>query len=176
MTWLRRRLQLFPVLWLTALWALFWGEITFANILSGLVLAVLVLVVFPLPRLITGVRLRLWAFVVLVVRFVADVVVASFEVAWMAVRPGGVPRSSVVTIPLRSRNELFHTLVGVLMSLVPGSFVINLDSTRGLLSMHVIDVKTPEEADGFRRRVLQQEDRVLRALAAEPSRTTAGAS
>ena len=143
------------------------GEITVANLLAGAVMGAVVLTVLPMPRVIVGVRLHPARFVVLFVRFLRDVVVASFQVAWLTVRPREVPRSSVVTIQLRSRNELFQTVVGEMMSLVPGSLVVDLDAETGRLSMHLLDVETRRQADDFRRRVLDQEQRVLQALAAK---------
>jgi multicomponent Na+:H+ antiporter subunit E len=77
-----------------------------------------------------------------------------------------VPRASVVTTQLRSRNELFQTMVAEMMSLVPGSLVVDLDPGTGRVSMHVLDVETATEAEAFRRRVLDQERRVLAALSA----------
>lgn len=168
-----RRLQVFPVLWLTVIWVLLWGDVTVANALSGLVVSVAVLTVFPLPRLIVGVRVRPVRLVLLALRFLGDVVVASMQVAWFAVRPRPVPRSSVVTVPLRSRNELFQTVVGEMMSLVPGSLVVDLDVDSGRLSMHVLNVETPRDADVFRAQVLDLESRVLAALAADPRKEVA---
>jgi multicomponent Na+:H+ antiporter subunit E len=164
-----RRVQLFPVLWLTAAWVLLWGNLSFANVLGGLVLGSLVLLVFPLPRLVVGVRVRPLPFAGLVARFLLDVVVASVQVAWQAIRPGAVPRSSVMTIQLVGRNELFQTIVGEMVSLVPGSLVIDLDGEHGLLSLHYFGVSSKERLEAVRAEVLALEQRVLRALAADPA-------
>jgi multicomponent Na+:H+ antiporter subunit E len=163
-----RRPQPFAVLWLTAVWVLLWGNLSAANVLGGLVLSLFVLTAFPLPRIIVGVRVHPWWLVVLGTRFLWDVVRASVELSWLAVRPQAPPRSSVVTVPMRSRNELFLTIVGEMASLVPGSLVIDLDGEQGLLSMHVLGVDSPESADAFRVSMWALERRVLRALAAEP--------
>src|SRR6185312_12962774 len=45
----RRALQWPAVLWLTVVWCLLWGEFTVGNVLAGVVVAVGVLVLFPLP-------------------------------------------------------------------------------------------------------------------------------
>jgi multicomponent Na+:H+ antiporter subunit E len=162
------RRQPFAWLWLTVAWTLMWGTVSAANVLAGMVVAAVMLAVLPMPRVVVGVRVHPWATLVLVLRFLVDVVVASFHVAWLAVRPGRPPRASVVTTRLRSGNELFQTLVSEMMSLVPGSLVVDLDPDSRALSMHVLDVETPEQADAFRRRVLDQERRVLAALAESP--------
>ena len=148
---------------------LLWGNLSWANVLAGLVLGTAVLLAFPLPKLTVGVRVRPLALLRLVVRFLFDVVVASVHVAWLAVRPKGAPRSSVITIPLVSRNELFQTIVGEMVSLVPGSLVIDLDGERGLLSLHYLEVETREDLERVRAGVLALEQRVLAALAADRS-------
>lgn len=157
----------FAWLWLTATWVIMWGEVTVANVLAGFLVGAVVLTALPMPPVIVGVRLHPGRFVVMVVRFFRDVVVASFNVAWLAVRPRDVPHSSVITVQLGSRNELFQTVVGEMMSLVPGSLIVDLDAEAGRLSMHVLEVETAREADEFRQRVLDQEHRVLQALASE---------
>jgi multicomponent Na+:H+ antiporter subunit E len=163
---LRDRIQPFPLLWLTLVWTALWRDLSLGNLLAGALVGAFVLVLFPLPRLVVDVRVHPAAFVVLVVRFLADVVRASLSVAWRAVGPGAVPHGSIVTVQLRSRDELFQTVTAQLVSLVPGSVVVELDSPRGLLSVHVFTARTATDLAAARASVLAQEDRVLRALAA----------
>lgn len=171
MMWARRlvrvlgsRVQWFPLLWLTTVWVLLWGTVTVANVLSGLLLAALVLLVFPLPRLAVGVRVRPLPLAVLIGRFLADMVTASAQVAWLTVRPGRTVRGVVVDLHLRGRNELFQTVTAEMVALVPGTVVIDLDAPTGTLTLHLLDVRNRREAEQVRRRVLAQEARVLRAL------------
>lgn len=161
--------QAFAWAWLTVAWVVMWGTVSVANILSGLVLGALILTVLRMPPISVGVRVHPVAGIVLLVRFLLDVVVASFHMAWLAVRPGRPPAASVVTTQLNTRNELLQTVVAEMMSLVPGSLVVDLRPDSGRLSMHVLDVGTPAQADRFRQRVLDQERRVLAALSAPAS-------
>jgi multicomponent Na+:H+ antiporter subunit E len=156
------------VLWLTAVWVLLWGNVSWANVLSGLVLACIVLVAFPLPRLIVGVRLRPAAFAWLLVRFLWDLVFASCVVAWQAVRPGPVVGGRVLKVRLQAEGELFQTITAEMTALVPGTVVIDLDGQSRILTLHALDVETDEEVEQVRQQVLALERRVLRALAADP--------
>ena len=45
----RRTLQWPVLLWLTVVWTLLWGDLSVFNVLSGLVVAIVVCQVFPLP-------------------------------------------------------------------------------------------------------------------------------
>jgi len=163
-----QRVQWVPALWLTVVWVLLWGNLTAANVLAGLVLSVIVLVVFPLPSLVVRVTVRPVALTVLLVRFLADLALASMQVAWLALRPGpGVP-GIVVDMHLRSRNELFQTITAEMVALVPGSIVIDLEPGTGTLTLHLFNVSTRREAEQHRHRILAQEARVLRALDPDP--------
>ncbi|HEX5511684.1 MAG TPA: Na+/H+ antiporter subunit E [Actinomycetales bacterium] len=165
----RRSITPVGVIWLTVVWIMLWGNISFANVIGGLVVALLVLAIFPLPRLIVGVKVRPIAFVTLLVRFLFDVVKASVHIAWVAVRPRAVPQSSVMVVQLVGREELFQTIVGLMVSLVPGSLVVDLDSRRGLLALHYFGVSDERKLESARADVLALEQRVLKALAADPA-------
>lgn len=159
-----RRLSWWSVSWLTVVWVLLWGSPSAVVVAGGVLTALLVLVVFPLPRVRVRLRLRPWAFVVLVSRFLADVVVASFQVAWLTVRPGPTIRGAVMDLELAGDDELLQTITAEMTALVPGTVVIDLEPSTRLLTLHALDVSTPRQAKAVRRRVLGQEARVLRAL------------
>lgn len=162
-----RRVLPVPLAWLTAIWVLLQGSLTWGNVVAGLLLGALVLVAFPLPRLVMGVRVRPVALVVLTVRFLSDLVVASCRVAWQAVRPGPVVTGRVLQVQLVGEADLFRTITAEMVALVPGTVVIDLDSSSGLLLLHALDVHTEEEVEATRRDVRGQERRVLRAFAAD---------
>ena len=153
---------------LTLVWVMLMGEVTLGNVVGGVLAALVVQVVFPLPSLVMGVRLRPWSFLVLVVRFLWDMTVASVQVAWLAIRPGPVVGGVVVDLRLRSDNDLFQTITAEMVALVPGTVVVDLDGASRLLTLHVLDISTRQEAEEVRHRVLAQEARVLRAFDPDP--------
>lgn len=158
------RLSWWSLTWLTAVWVLLWGSPSPIVLAGGVLMAFLVLVVFPLPRVRVRLRLRPWAFVLLVARFLADVVQASFQVAWLTVRPGPPMRGVVMDLELAGDDELLQTITAEMVALVPGTVVIDLEPSTRLLTLHALDVSTAREAKAVRRRVLAQEARVLRAF------------
>lgn len=162
-----RRLQWGPVLWMTAAWCLLWGEVTVGNVLAGAALGVVVVTVFPLPAVGFGVTVRPWPLVVLVVRFLYDLVVASIQVSWLAVRPR-LTHGVVVDLELRGRNPFLQTLTAEMVGLVPGTVVIDLHPESGILTLHVLEVSNRAAAEAIRRDVLGQEARVIRALDRDP--------
>ena len=170
----RRRPQWWAVAWLTVVWVLLWGDLTWANVLAGLVVGVLVTWGFRMSPIAFGGRVRPWRLVVLVVRFAVDLVVASFEVAALALRPGWTPHGAVIRVQLRSHSDLYLTLTAELVSLVPGSLVVEARRHTGVLYLHVLDVAHSGGVEGMRARVLAQEERLLRALASPAELAGAG--
>lgn len=154
-----------PVIaWLTVVWLLLWGDLTAINLVGGLLVSCVVVMVFPFPRVSVDGAFRPWAVVVLVARFLADLCVASFAVAWLAIRPRTPPPSAVLMIDLVSRSELRQTLTGELISLVPGSLLIELDSEGRRMWLHVLDAGTPQRVVEARRKARLQEHRLLLAI------------
>lgn len=164
----RSRIQWGPALWMTVVWVMLWGELTVGNIVGGALVSVAILLVFPLPRLAVDVTVRPWGVTILLVRFFTDMVIASVQVAWLALRPGKVVRGMVVDLHLHGRSELLQTITAEMVALVPGTLVIDLDSRSGTLTLHVLDITTRAEAERVRRAVLAQEERVLRAFDRDP--------
>ncbi len=150
-------------------WLLLWGDVTPLLVAGGLLVAVLTMLVFPAPpRMFTG-RVHPWHLVVLIARFGFDLVVASVQVAWIAVRPAPPPLSAVVRVDLTCRSELLMTITSELVSLVPGSLLIDLDADRSRIWLHILDAHRPGTPDRVRAQVLGQERRVLAAFG--PDRT-----
>lgn len=166
----KKKLPISPVavLWLTVVWVLLWGTLDAMTVLGGVLVALLVLLVFPLPRLEMKQRIHPWPMVVLIVRFLSDVVVASLHVAWLAFRPGPTPRGLVMDLQLNGDDELQQTITAEMVALVPGSVVIELDSPERILTLHYIGITTRVEAEQVRRKVLAQEARVIRAFHPDP--------
>ena len=163
------------VAWLAAVWVALWGDLSWANVLAGLALGALVTVAFPMAPIGRHGRLDPWGLVVLLARFLVDLVRASAEVSWLALRPGRAPRGAVVCAQLRSHDDLHLTLTAELVSLVPGSLVIEANRQTGRLYLHVLDLEHSGGVAGVRASVLAQEARVLRAFGWRDGRAEAGA-
>ena len=164
----RRRISPGSVVWLTAVWVLLWGVPTPLTVVGGLLVAVTVLLLFPLPRVQVSMVVRPTATVVLLARFFWDLVRASLEVSWLAVARGPTTRGAVMDIELAGDEELLQTITAEMVALVPGTVVIDLELHERLLTLHALDVTNLRQAQTVRRRVLAQEARVLRAFHPDP--------
>ncbi|MEV4661122.1 Na+/H+ antiporter subunit E [Micromonospora echinofusca] len=170
----RRRNRIVAVTGLTSVWVLLWGTLSWANMISGLVLSVVLLAVFPLPPVTFAGRIRPLPLARFWVRFLRDLVVASAQIAWLAVRFGQPPLSAIIAVPLRVNTDLNLTLTAEALSLVPGSLIIEADRATGTLYVHVIGVRSREEVERFRQGVLDLEGRIVAAIGSpeELSRVT----
>ena len=159
---LRQQLPLLVALIL--LWMMLWGSVTALTILTGVLVAVLVTRALYLPPVALSGRFHLGWMLVFLARFAVDLVVASFEVAWFAFRPKGVRRSAVIRVDLTTRSDLVLTGTALVVSLVPGSVVLEVDRPHSVLYVHSLGIDTPERVERTRSHVLELERRLLRAI------------
>lgn len=154
-----------PLLLVMALaWGALWQDFGLHVLLAGLMFAVLVTVLFPLPPIPFSGRLHPWPALVFAVRFLADAAASSVSVAAAILRRGHRVRSSVVAVPLRSRDDLVVTLVSHALALVPGSIVLDVDRASRVLYLHCLDTTTPAQARRHREKALRVEALVIRAV------------
>ncbi|RBY96178.1 Na+/H+ antiporter subunit E [Blastococcus sp. TF02-8] len=160
----RLRHQLPLVVWLVLVWILLWGTWSWANLVSGLAVALGVLVLLPLPPVIGGVRLRPAALLAFVGHFVVDLFVSGAQVAWQAIGPGGVRRGAIVSVQLRVDSDLLLTMVAEAISLVPGSLVLDLDRERRRIAVHLLHARDEDDVARQKAAVLETEARIVRAF------------
>lgn len=150
--------------WLVLVWVMLWGTWSVGTILAGVVVAVGIAVLLPLPRVALDRHVRPFRLFRLLLVFLRDLVVASVHVAWLAVRPGPAPRNAVVGVRLQTESDLVLTIVTEMLTLVPGSVVIEVSQAEHTLYAHVLDMPDVAHVDEFRGRVLELEERVVRAI------------
>lgn len=147
------------------LWCLLWGGFSLQNVLGGVLVALLVFVLFPMPPTGHELTLRPVRFTLFALRFLYDVVVSAVQVSYFALRPGPQPPGSVIAVTMASRSDFFLTFTGVLCTLIPGSVVVEAQRATGMLFLHTFNAGTPEEVERARAGVRAQEERLLWAIA-----------
>ncbi|MGB3413139.1 MAG: Na+/H+ antiporter subunit E [Microbacteriaceae bacterium] len=149
---------------LVLLWMLLWGDFSILSFLGGALIAVIVGIVFYLPRVQLAGRFNLWYFLVLGVVFFADVFIASFQVAFQAIWFGHQPKNAIVKVQMRSQDDMIMTLTAEAISLVPGTIVVEQDRNNGILYLHALNVGDLAGVEKVRRASLAQERRIILAL------------
>ena len=114
--------------------------------------------------LVGGTRVRPVSLLLFLGHFVFDLVSSGALVAWQTVRPGGIDRSAIIMVRLRTDSDLLLTILSESLTLVPGSMVIDLDRERRTIALHILHVHDEADLERQRASVLAQEERVVRAF------------
>ena len=171
---LRQELPL--LVWLVFVWGALWQNFSPGNLLFGALIAVLVARLFYLPPVELGGRFNVLRAVPFALMFLGKVVAASFQVLYLAVVRGPKVVSAVVAVPLRSHSDLLVTATGHVISLIPGSLVVEVDRSTSTLYIHGINVRNAEDAAKLRKEVRDTEAGLIRIMGTkdELSALTAG--
>jgi multicomponent Na+:H+ antiporter subunit E len=149
---------------LTGVWMLLWDQVSLFLVLTGLLVALLVGLVFPLPPIDLHGRFRPLQGLRLVARLLVDASRASVDVVRLAFRFGTVPRSSIIRVQLRSRSDLYLTVTAEQVSLVPGTIVLEVHRATSTLYLHVLGATDEAAIASAVQGVFDAEARALRTF------------
>ena len=160
----RVRPRLVEVGWLTLVWVLLCGTVTAKTIVGGLLVAIAVTVLFPLPPMASRLPLRPWRILRLVGWLVVDLFRSGVAVAWETLRHGPRARAGIVSVPVLAGSARVVAMVAGALALAPGSFVLQLDRAGALWYVYALGLAGPADADRVRRQVLELQRRVIAAF------------
>lgn len=160
-------LKVWVVVWLVLVWLLLWGTISVANVLSGLVVALLITLLLPLPAVPVQGKVHPLSLLWLALNVAWWLVESSTQVAWLALRPGRPPLSAVLRARLALKSDLVLALGVNIMNLTPGTIVLEIDQTRRLVYVHVLDVGSQRSVDRFYRQAAKLERLLVAAFERE---------
>jgi multicomponent Na+:H+ antiporter subunit E len=160
----RAGLRVWVLCWLTLVWILLWGTVSAANIVSGLAVALVITVLLPLPAVPVEGRVHPLSVLRLIVTVAYYLVVSSVQVAWLAIRPGTPPLTAVLRAHLAIKSDLVLALAVNVINLTPGTIVLEIDQTRRMLYVHVIDVGSERTVQRFYRQIAQFERLLVAAF------------
>lgn len=134
------------VVWLAAVWVMLWESLTWANVLGGIVVAVVVLRVVPSHRVGARVGFRPLAFLRLLSHFGVQLFLAAAKLSWEIFTPRNTINPAVVTVHLSTRVPGILAMVANMVSLIPGTVTLDVDPERRTLTMHVLHLTTLDAA------------------------------
>jgi multicomponent Na+:H+ antiporter subunit E len=150
-------LRIWVLCWLILVWMLLWGTISAANVLSGLAVALVITVLLPLPPVPIEGKLHPLSLLRLVVQVAYYLVLSSVQLAWLAIKPGPPPRTAVLRAHLGLKSDLVLALAVNVINLIPGSIVLEIDQTRRMIYVHVIDAGSDRSVSRFYHQVAEVE-------------------
>lgn len=160
-------LRIFAVSALATVWTLLWGRFTIPNILVGMAVAVILMVLLPLPPVPVQGRLHPVSLLQLGGLFGWYLVASSVQLMWLAIKPGPPPLTGVLRVQLTVKSDLVLVLASSITTLIPGSIVLEIDQVRRILYCHVIDVGSARSVERFYQQVAQVERLLLAAFERE---------
>jgi multicomponent Na+:H+ antiporter subunit E len=161
-TTLKKELPL--LIWLVVVWGALWRDFSAGNLIFGALIALGVVNLFYLPPVELSGRFNIFHAVRFAGHFVFQLVQASIEVFWLAVRRGPEIRNAVVAVQLRTHSDLIVTAVGHTLSLIPGSLVVDVDRSTSTLYVHALNVASAQDAADIRAEIRASEARLIRVM------------
>ncbi len=156
------KLELPLIAFLAFVWMALWQQFDLGTFIIGLVYATIIVRIFYLPPLRGTGRINVFWGLIFTVRFLAKMVAASFQVSWVVLRRGPTVRNRIISVQLRSHDDLMVTLVGHSLALVPGSLVVDVDRTTATLYLHCLGVTDDHGAEKIRQDALRTEALLIR--------------
>jgi multicomponent Na+:H+ antiporter subunit E len=148
--------------WMVVLWVVLWGEVTVANVVSGVAVSAVLLLLLPLRR---GARGRFYVRPLRAVGFVlwllVQIVRSNLLVAWEILTPRDRIRAGVVSVVLPPCSDGLVTLVANCITLTPGTLTLEVRREPTTLYVHVLHLR---DIDDVRHDVLDLLRRVVRAF------------
>jgi multicomponent Na+:H+ antiporter subunit E len=158
---------------LVTLWVLAWGSLTWANLISGVVVAAGVVLALPEVRrrrqrmIVRPVPLGRFAG-----RALRDVVVSNAMLAREVLRPRPRIRTAVVRVPLPGCSDEMLTVLTNVVALTPGTMPVEVENDPPTMFVHVLHF---DDADKVRREIGSLHHQLVRAFGTPDEIAAAGA-
>ena len=160
------------LVWLTVLWVALWGDLSVANVVSGLLIGLVVLGVSRQPRLIRrgtddNPRVSPFAMAYFGLYVLYKLGQANLILAWEIIRPRSRVLTSVVEVRLRTDNELVRNVVANVITLTPGTITFEVRAEPPALYVNVFRL---DDIDRVRGDVLRIEELAVKAFGSPAER------
>ena len=151
--------------WLTAVWAALWGEFSIANLLSGAVIATLILISFPFPRDPRHGAFRPLPAARFIGFFVWELMTANVQVAWEVLTPRNRENEGIIALQVvPSCSDTLLTMLVNTVGLTPGTMVIDLTDTPRVLYVHILHL---DDIDDARATLMRFQELAIRAFGSD---------
>ena len=161
----KRRFRPLFIIWLTVMWIMLMGELSWANVVGGFLVGAAIVVLLPLPAMpISNLSVHWGALVLLILNWLRDLAVASVKVAWLALRPQDPPKTAILNVPMRVQNDLVLSFATVLYNLQPGGSVTDIDIANRMWTVHVLDADSPDAIENEINNVAELERNLIRVF------------
>jgi multicomponent Na+:H+ antiporter subunit E len=147
---------------LLAVWLLAWGDLTIANVVTGLALIALLLVAFPMARPTDRrAQFRPVAVARLALHVLRSLVVSNALVGRQVLSRRSRIHTGVITYEVAHDHDIVIALIANIIALTPGTMTVDATRDPALLQVHFLLLDDVESA---RRSIARLEELVVAAV------------
>jgi len=151
--------------WLVVVWTALWGRLSVANVASGMIVATLLLIVFPVgKRLLPRSIVRPVAVARLTVYFVRKLIESNIAITRTVLSRGDQIRTGIIAVPLTCDSDGLLTIVANLTALTPGTMAIDVERQPPRFYVHVLRL---DDIDAARAEIRMLERLVIEAFGSD---------
>lgn len=157
-------------LWFVVLWLMLWNDLSVANVLSGALLAVVVIAITRQTANLDDddtIRLAPIALVHFAGHVLWQLVKSNLSLAWEIVTPTNRIAIGTIDVPLRSASPIVTMAVSNVITLTPGTVTLDVLSDPPRLTVGVLRLHRP---DDVRADVRRTEALAIKAFGTGPAR------
>lgn len=142
---------------LLILWIALWGEISVANVITGIAVIGALAIMFPGSRR-SNHRIRIIPALSFLFYMIRSITMASWNVILAVLLPNEHRRHvEVIQVHLNSTSTLVRAVTANTISLTPGTVIVSIDSDTATMEIHALGKTDGEE---FQKAIHAHEDRV----------------
>lgn len=157
---------------LTALWLLAWGQISVANVVSGIAVAAALLAAFPPPTSRSStVRVKPLAVAKLAGYVAVQLLTSNIVMTREVLHRRSTSQPGVLTHRLQQPSEHVVTVMTSVIALSPGTMTVDVDRTSSTIYVHFLFLR---DIDASRASLVRLERLATNAIAAEVPSPQAG--
>jgi multicomponent Na+:H+ antiporter subunit E len=138
--------QLLLNFFLAFIWMFLSVSFTSKSFFVGFLLGLLIIYAFR--RFFTGrfYLLRVWAIISLIVLFIKELILANISVLMAIIRPKLDIKPGIFALPTELKSDWEITILANLITLTPGTLVVDISFDNKILYIHSIDMPDADEA------------------------------
>lgn len=145
---------------LSFIWVALTGDLFFANFYVGFILGFFILWLMNREESDKRYFHRVPKLILFVFYFFYELIKANLQVAYDVVTPNYYMSPGIVKFPTNAQSDFEINLLSTVISLTPGSLILDISEDKKVLYIHVMYLKDREKfiqqiRDGFERRLLE---------------------
>lgn len=145
---------------LSFIWVALTGSMYYSNFLFGFLLGFFIQWIMSLNEEDRRYFNRVPKTISLLLFFIYEMLVANLQVAYDVITPNYFFKPGIVRYPLRATTDLEINLLSTMISLTPGTLILDVSDDKKSLYIHVMYLKNKEQfinqiKNGFERRLLE---------------------